>query len=208
MHPHGVFAFSMIIAGVQNEFNTVYTCISSLLVSNPIMRLFFNILHGDRVVSVSKSSLYDLMKSKKSLGMYPGGFEEASIHSSDRNRVYILKRYGMIKMALEHGYAICVCYTYGEEKTYTNIVEGLWKFRFWLNSYGIPGVVPWGCTYIPFMPRRDISLNLWISEPLQFPLITNPTEDDVLKWKMKYIDHLNDLHSRRKTDMGPPLEIW
>jgi len=50
------------------------------------------------------------MKKGISFMMYPGGFEEASLTRHTQNRVYIQKRKGFIKYAIQNNYSIHPCY--------------------------------------------------------------------------------------------------
>ena len=48
-----------------------------------------------------------LMSKGINIGLVPGGYEEATITSEEKFRIYIKKRKGFIKMALKTGYKIC-----------------------------------------------------------------------------------------------------
>jgi 1-acyl-sn-glycerol-3-phosphate acyltransferase len=73
----------------------------------------------------------------------PTGFEEATIHSDEADRIYIKNRKGFIKYAIQHGVALVPVYVFGEKRTFSNL-QGFWGFRLWLNSFGVPGVCPLG----------------------------------------------------------------
>ena len=48
-----------------------------------------------------------LMTNRTNIGLVPGGYEEATITSHTKFRIYIKRRKGFIKMALKTGYKIC-----------------------------------------------------------------------------------------------------
>ena len=48
-----------------------------------------------------------------------------------------------MKYALNNGYALVPAYCFGESGTYSNL-QGAWKFRMWLNGFGLPAIVPFG----------------------------------------------------------------
>lgn len=62
------------------------------------------------------------MKKQESFGIVAGGFNEASQFARNQERVYLRKRKGFIKYALQYGYKVCqpVC-TYA----YTNAEMGI-----------------------------------------------------------------------------------
>ena len=205
-HPHGIFCIGWGIALLQEEFSGVYSCVSSVLVASPIFRLFMKITSGFPS-AVDRGSLKSIMSKTKSLAILPGGFEEATLHSSSCDRVFIKSRFGFIKLALQHGYAVCACYTVGEGATFENL-QGAWKIRHWLNAQGLPGIVPFGWPMLPVVPNPASRLHVWVSEPLHLPLIANPTKEQVAEWHAKYVDLLKDLHARHKEPSTPTLEVW
>ena len=79
----------------------------------------------------------------------------------------------------------------------------------WLNSMGIPAVVPLGLVpFIPILPNPAAEMHIWVSKPMKLPKIENPTPEDVNKYHAEYVELLSDLHARRKRDSDPKLEIW
>lgn len=90
------------------------------------------------------------MRRGENIALIPGGFQEATMFEYNRHTVYIKRRkvralafastpqpagrmrvplcadpaplaQGFIKYALQHGYRVYPCYTFGEERTYYSI---------------------------------------------------------------------------------------
>ncbi len=80
------------------------------------------------------------MKKNETLGIYPGGFEEATITSLTQSRVFLKNRKGFIKYALRYGYKLQIVYCFGEDKLYW-VFEPLLQFRLLLNKFKLPGVL-------------------------------------------------------------------
>ena len=57
----------------------------------------------------------------RSLAIIPGGFEEATLHCQGVDRVYMKKRWGLVKYALQNGYAMVPIFAFGERDTYSNL---------------------------------------------------------------------------------------
>jgi len=150
------------------------------------------------------------MKKKESIAIVPGGFEEASLNHVNIDRVWIKKRKGFIKYALQFGYSLTPAYVFGERGTFSN-VQGLWAIRHWLNQFGIPAVLPFGKWWCPILPR-EVQLNIIVGSPLSIPQIPNPSNEDVDKYHKLYIQHLVDLYDRHKDKYyhknSGELEIW
>lgn len=178
-------------------------CFSSVLEAAPFFRVFLRLLNQS-LAGTSKTTIKALMRAKKSIGIIPGGFEEATLHCQSADRVYIKQRKGLFKYALQHGpYNVVPVYAFGEKDTYYNI-QGMWKFRFWLNSLGIPAIVPFGAWFCPFLPRPSAEMTVVVGTPITLPYIPDPSKDDVAKWHGKYVEALKSLHCRHAASVYGP----
>lgn len=136
-----------------------------------------------------------LMPTGANIALLPGGFEEATLYKRGVHRLYIKKRQGFIKYALQYGYAIRAGYVFGEEETYWTIK--IWpKLMLWLNKFKIPGVVFVGKFF--FLPNPDLNLYVVIGKPVQLPHIENPTKEDVDKYHALYIETMKALFNKYK----------
>ena len=142
------------------------------------------------------------------LAILPGGFEEASLAQPGKDRVYIKKRAGFLKYALQNGYKVFPVYTFGEVDTYSTIGGGF-ELRHALNKYGIPTVLFMG--FLGIFPRCDVQLHTVIGEAVQLPKMPECTEDDVEKYHLQYIEALTKVFDNNKGKYAPEgakLEIW
>lgn len=208
--PHGVFSISWAHCYLTKELNHVYFCFSSLLRLNPFLRVI-TLLTGNPS-GISKKTVINHMKNGRSIAIIPGAWHEATLHNPEVDRVYIKKRQGFIKYALEYGCTITPTYCFGEKKTYTNI-QGGYRFRFWLNDRKILATLPWGRPWCFFLPRPE-SIHTVVGTPIELPHIPNPTRDDVNKWHQVYINEMVELYDRYKVQFygedgkKQVLEIW
>ena len=115
----------------------VYFCFSSVLYASPLFLIFSKMV--GRPNPADKATFNKLMKKRRTMALIPGGFEEATITSSGADRVYIKNRRGFVKYALQHGYCLTPTYSFGENKCFSNL-QGMWSFRLWLNSLGLPAI--------------------------------------------------------------------
>ena len=144
---------------------------------------------GCRCSSPSRASMTSLMRANKDIFLYPGGLVEAARHSYHADVVDVGSR-GAIRLALRHGYAVRVCFAFGERETAYNF-QALLRVRLWLAKRGVPAFVP--------------LLRLWARAPrvafsptIQLPLVPDPTRDDVERWHAEYVAALRALHARHK----------
>lgn len=197
VHPHGVFSqgWSFVFEN-QCVLKNVTACFSDALANTPLFRILARSLKS--ITGVSKSALVDLLQSRKMGAMIVGGFEDATIFSYDKDRIFLKNRKGFVKLALQNGTRLFPVYVFGECRSYYNL-QGFWDIRLWLNKKGLPGVVPFGWPLLPILPRRD-------SE--------NPSREDVCKYHKEYVDSLIGLFDRWKAKFygnsaqQRNLEIW
>ena len=186
--PHGVFctAFSGSHGVLHPTFwdNDVVFLLAGALYSMPLFRLFVVAMFGN-IKDASKSTMESLMRQRRNIALLPGGFEEASIAEPGKDRVFVRGRKGFIKLALRHGYTIHPIYTFGEADTYHNFVP-TWlpfKVRWFINSYKLPVVAPWGRWWAPLQPIAGAELHTVIGRPIKCPKI-----DELELQKGKLID--------------------
>jgi hypothetical protein len=220
VHSHGAFCMGwsvLFCSEIMNE-GRVRFCFSPVLYASPLFRLWCRLV--GRPGSASKADMVSYMKGKKGcppehLALPPGGFEEATITCTEKDRVFIKRRTGFVKLALQHGYNIVPVYAFGENKTYWNI-QGLWKLRLWLNGLGFPAIVVFGSWLAPLLPKRNPrGLMVVAGEPVVMPTIANPTREEVKVWHDKYIAGLTRLFDEHREDYYGPeiakttkLEVW
>ena len=120
---------------------------------------------------------------------------------------------GFVKYALQHGYSLTPVYTFGESETYSN-VQGMTKFRYTINDWKLPAIVPFGKWWFPLLPKA-VELHTVGGRPLKLPRIEKPTKEDVDVWHGKYMQHLTEHFDEHKGTFGVAsgsskreLEIW
>lgn len=212
IHPHGAFCLGWSVLFASNVMKNVRFCFSPALYYSPFFKLFC-ILTG-KPGKADKSSMISYMKRGENLALPPGGFEEATITSTTHDRVYIKKRAGFVKLCLQHGYSIVPTYCFGERSTFAN-VQGFWKFRLGLNSFGVPAIIIWGNSFFGLLPKRSKDgLYIVTGEPIEVPKIQNPSREDVKKWHDKYMAELLKIFEDHKCDAYGEegktlkLELW
>lgn len=213
VHPHGAFCMGWAALFCSDVMHTVRFVFAPALYASPFFRIFSRAV--GRPGSAGKADLIMYMKKGENIAIPPGGFEEATLSSTKHDRVYIKKRVGFIKLALIHGYDVVPVYVFGENRTYFN-VQGNWKMRLKMNSFNLPGIVVWGLSFMPLMPKRDKDgLYIVAGAPLKLPKIENPTREEVKLWHDKYIAALVKVYEDHKCDaygqevgQVSKMELW
>jgi len=194
-HPHGITCVGWILngnVGPQLFDSKICWLTAPILFKLPLLA---EMLTWYNCAPASARSMKSRMRRGENIALIPGGFQEATMFEYNRHTVYIKRRKGFIKYALQHGYRVYPCYTFGEERTYYSI-SGLNRLRLWLNKYQIPTVLFVGqCLMLPF---RNLDLISVIGKPLELPAIDSPTPEQINHWHGKYAQALHDLFERHK----------
>ena len=212
VHPHGAFCLGWSVLFAANYMESTRFCFSPALYYSPFFRLFCLLVGNPG--KADKKSMISYMKRGENLALPPGGFEEATLTSQLQDRAYIKKRAGFIKLCLQNGYAVVPVYCFGENETFWN-VQGWWKLRLKINSFGVPAILVWGAKFLPILPKRSRhGLTIVAGKRLELPKIENPSRDDVKLWHDKYMsallkifeDHKHEAYGDDAKTMK--LELW
>ncbi|EWM29372.1 diacylglycerol acyltransferase family protein [Nannochloropsis gaditana] len=216
-HPHGLFTYGFIQNGsaaridarrpeiyVPTAFRhmkpNAVALVEPLLFKIPLIRHFITAFGCAR--PATKHEMLYLMSKKKPLGLLPGGSEEIILSHHGHERVYIKHRKGFIKYALQHGYTICIGYTFGEADSYRTLDWAV-KFRLWyLRRFRVPLFACWGIWWCPLLPRGQVALETVVGNPFQLPKLADPSKEDIDKWHGRYVELLVDLFERNKAKFG------
>ncbi|KAL3670409.1 hypothetical protein V7S43_004728 [Phytophthora oleae] len=210
-HPHGVLSNGFAINGAHHMTFERAECrwlVAENLFWFPMLR---EVLNWMDFSSVAKATFQRILPTGQNVSLIPGGFEEATLYRRGKHRVYIKKRFGFIKMALQYGYKVHPVYTFGEEYAY-HAFPSLLKLRLKLNEFKLPGVIFFGRFNCCYLPRTDVDLITVVGKPLVLPHIENPTREEVKKYHNQYIEALQKLFDRYKrmyaVDPEAKLEIY
>ncbi|MFC0289691.1 hypothetical protein, partial [Kaistia hirudinis] len=149
-------------------------------------------------VPATKEGVHHLLSTRTTFGIIPGGSEEVALHQNGRENLYLKKRAGFLKYALQHGYTLVIAFTFGESDLYKS-VSALRPLNLWLvKTFGFVLPIFWGTWFFPLLPRRDVPLHTVFGKALHLPKIENPTAAQVAEWHATYMRELEDLFDRHK----------
>lgn len=129
-----------------------------------------------------------------SIVLYVGGIAELFKACRDEERLFLSKRKGFIKLALQEGVDVVPAYLFGNTRVLTIFKHG--PLAALSRSTGIALTYFWGKYYLPI--PRDEKLLYARGKPLGLPHIESPTEQDVNKWHQKYCDEVRRLFDANK----------
>ncbi len=187
-HPHGVFAFGFCLLFTHPYFVATRFCFSSLLYASSLLTWCLTWI--GRPSPCDKRTMEALMSRRVDVALVPGGFREASSTRRGVDACFVPK--GFIKLAIRHGYDICVCVAIGETDQYrTAIWSGRLARR--LNRWGIPTFVFWGAS-VPIAPLAT-EMHVVVGAPLRVDRCEHPTDAMIDALHTRYIAKLTALHA-------------
>eukprot|EP01084_Bolivina_argentea_P094103 169175_1 len=164
------------------------------------------------IESATGANVKQMMGNQRSLGLLPGGFYEVALFQYGKDFAYIKSKKGFIKYALRYGYQVIPAYSFGECKTYQNLLSYLaTKYRLvdtivrWLSKHNLPAVFfvggyPWINPLLPY--SKGVGIHTIHGKAIKIPKIENPTQDDIDKYHEVYCKELKALFDRNKFRFG------
>jgi 1-acyl-sn-glycerol-3-phosphate acyltransferase len=205
-HPHGLYNASQYLHIASNltkwpsqDKNIKITGFHGLLWLPFISEIFEHI----GIVPTSYNEMKKTLVEETSLSVCPGGMREMLPVEGDETamRVFLKKRRGIFKLALETGTPLIPVISFGEHKLYEPIYTPKWIQDF-LEPYDM-------CIPIPTVSSVLKWFSL-ISNPLTQPVITvvgepvlvekveNPSNSDIVRLRERYIDSLVAMYKKEK----------
>ncbi len=150
----------------------------------------------------SKFSASRLFQRGYSVALVPGGATEALYSSPDRDVIYLSKRKGFIRLAMEHGVALVPVFSFNENNMFMLYIGGnslintiTTKFQ---KVFGIS--LPLLMNLIP----KKTQIRVVVGRPLQLPHLKNPSSDQVDEFLEQYKGLLKELYYQHKQQYNIP----
>jgi len=207
VHPHGMAADyrvamdGMLYAALPGR--QVFTLSASVLFSLPLVR---ELCLWTRCIDASKPVAARALKRGRSLMVIPGGEAEQMRTQTGVEEVFLSKRVGFVKLAMQHGAALVPCYAFGVVDLYsvtaaqhkTNSSGWLWALS---KKAGV--AMPRYAGSFGFMPHRRPT-DLVFDEPFEPACATpgRPTDAEVAAAHAEYIARLRRLFDDHKDSFG------
>ncbi|CAJ1403675.1 unnamed protein product [Effrenium voratum] len=195
VHPHGVASdYRILLDGMLYEAlpnREVLTLSASVLFCIPMVR---ELALWTRCIDARKSVASRALRKGHSVMVIPGGEQEQIRTEQGKEEVFLSKRVGFIKLALEQQSAVVPCYAFGSVDLYATYTKVLFKPREWLRkTLGV--CIPVYLGALGFLPLRR-PVHLVLGRPLQFSCQQpgKPTDQEVQQAHQQYMDALRSLY--------------
>ncbi|EEC44340.1 predicted protein [Phaeodactylum tricornutum CCAP 1055/1] len=195
--PHGALSFTGITSMVtapQAMKGKLPTAVADALLYTPILKHVLGIFG---LISASKSSMIRTLKKKGVEGtivLYVGGIAELFLTDETDERLYLRKRKGFIKLALQQGVDVVPVYLFGNTNALSVLKTGF--LAAISRKLQISLTYIWGKWYLPI--PRDCKLLYASGQPLGMPHILDPSQADIDKWHEKYCSEVMRIFEKYK----------
>lgn len=203
-HPHGTMSdFRVILDGQMLDLlpglhGRLRWLGASILFRLPVAR---EICLWTGVVDARRSVAVKVLKEGFSIGVIPGGEQEQLQTEYGKEEVYLKKRFGFVKLALQFGVPLVPCYVFGCVDLYrtSNFMHGIRSAL--VKKLGVCLPFCYGQFGLPLTPFKR-PVDIVIGAPLEVGKIEEPTQEQVAEAHEKYVRALQELFDSNKARFG------
>jgi hypothetical protein len=205
-HPHGIMSYGAVASfgGDHLGFKKVFPGLRPRLLTLEVQ--FF--MPGFREIALcsgaASASIQSVLRQEGTAAVLVVGGAVESLFCGDQEKVtlFLKKRVGFVKLALQHGRDLVPAFGFGENEIFHQIPNQdgskVKRFQEWLQTkltFTLPlffgrGVLQYTYGLISF--RRPITVV--VGSPVQVGKIDNPTFEDIMECHGKYVKALQRLY--------------
>mmetsp|Transcript_7516 Transcript_7516/g.11358 ORF Transcript_7516/g.11358 Transcript_7516/m.11358 type:complete len:336 (-) Transcript_7516:24-1031(-) len=200
--PFSVFAFNKFLKRVPGPL--AGKCLMTSAVFNvPFMKHVYTWVGGD---PVDKKTFRKKLDRGESFTFCPGGVQEMTLMDPGKPNeivLFLAKRKGFVKLALEKGNPIVPCFSFNLQGTYGYFVPRGKFINALARTIGFLPLIFWGRFGIPLGIPKPQKMHVVIGKPIEIPCEgSNPSPESVDKYHAIYLKELQELFERHKHDEG------
>jgi 1-acyl-sn-glycerol-3-phosphate acyltransferase len=205
--PHGVAPFGVTAYPLWSKLWNDKVChwtTAPIVLSLPIISSYMKKIGF--IPAKAKNIMETLTKKEENVGVILDGIEGMFYTSENEERAPILRRKGIIKIALRAGAPIVPVYAFGHTSLYT----------IWQDPFGILKAisVALDAALIPFFgrfywflgPPSRVPVTVCLGEPVNCPQTAEPTQEDIDKYHRKLLDSFEKAFEQHKAACGCPTK--
>ncbi|KAG7351637.1 diacylglycerol acyltransferase [Nitzschia inconspicua] len=137
---------------------------------------------------------------RRNVGIILDGIEGMfATHSHTEEVACILKRKGIVKIALKAGVSIVPVYGFGHSDMYTVWVDPFGILKFLSSTLGVsltPFFGRWGWFLGP--PKRNVAVTVCLGKPIPMPQIDDPNQADIDKYHEQLLQGFTNVFDSHK----------
>lgn len=206
-HPHGINTYQF--AGLASElldFKNVFPglryprlAMASVMFRIPVLRDLF-LSYG--AIDAGRRTLTKAFECGEDVILVPGGSQEVLLMQPGEDTVYLEKRKGFVRLALQQGVDLVPTYCFGAVDAYSQVQIPAFKRMMSRIVSAFQFVIPvyWGYFFSPVPYRRDQTMV--VGSPIPVKKVAEPTKEQVDELHAVYVTALRDLFDKHKEELG------
>jgi len=213
-HPHGIYAyglFSLVFpeqSGWARQFpgsRDMLVAVANALLSVPVCGHLFKWFG---FVSAERRSVRAALASERSLALIPGGIAEMLLWRRGVDRLYLAKRRGFVRLAIQSGRALVPVFAFGESATFKEIAlpGPLERLRARLSRRFRVALIPFRgrwCTLLPFA----VPITVVVGRPVAVDREEEPSDATVDRVHAAYVAELRRVYAEHRDELAPGREL-
>jgi len=204
MEPHDIFGYGAAACHQKLERlpsgrvrDTMECLVSSAMVNAPILR---QISYWMRCGPVQKTHFRRKLREKESVVFVPGGVKEVFLMDPNNNYLvlYLKKRKGFVKLALETGTPICPVFCFGLDGSFAHLIPRGPMINKLSELVGFTPLLYFGRWGIPFGIPRPQKIHVVFGKLIDVPFRDNVIEEDINYYHELFLTEMESLFERHK----------
>lgn len=201
--PHGVCPFGVVAYPLWSKVWNDKLChwtTAPVVLKLPIVSGLLKAL--GYIPAKTKSIMDTLTKKEENVGIILDGIAGMFQRNKNDEVAKIMARKGIVKIALRAGVPIVPIYGFGHTSLYTVIVDPFGLLEY-LSIRLDTALTPFFGRYGWFLgPPSRSPVTVCLGEPINCPLIAEPTKDDIEKYHNLMLDSYKELFDQHKAAFG------
>ncbi|KAL3693247.1 hypothetical protein R1sor_006898 [Riccia sorocarpa] len=200
MEPHSVLPISIVVTTKHYGFlplKKMKALATTAIFWTPVLRHVWSWLG---LVPATKETFRQWLKEGYSCVVVPGGVQECLSLRYGHETIYLKRRHGFIRLAIEAGAPLVPCFCFGQSEIYHFwIPSGKWFTKF-SRAIGFTPLLFWGMygSPLPF-PKR---MYFVVGKPIEVQKNPNPSIEEVTEIQTKFIAAMEELFEKHKAVAG------
>lgn len=196
--PVGIFALSDVLGALRGHRGI--GCISSACFLVPVMRHVFTWSFAE---TIAKPNIERLLNEKYSIALCPGGVQEVFyLNRKNECVLFLRKRLGFLRLALERGIPLIPTFTFGLNDTFTFYLPEHEMLKWLGRKIGFMPMMFFGVYGLPLAPPKPCRLSVVIGSPIVVTQSIQPSLQEILALQDVFFERLSALYEAHKEING------
>lgn len=158
---------------------------------------------------VSRSVFAKLLARGNSVALCPGGVQECIYMGPGVEVVYLRRRHGFVRLAIQNGAPLVPVFAFGQTFQFRylrffidwprNLIPRA-KYLSFVRRIGYVPMLIFGLFGSP-MPRR-VPIDIVVGKPIEVPRVANPSQELVQEYLDKFIDAMETIFNDYREQLG------